>query len=469
VRDYLLLSESPSLLRAELADGTNVARDTDLVWALRTHHILVDPDKTTSTDDWSKRIERLLVDMRRLRQSAAPIAATLAQTRSPGFLSNGQPALAGCKPLFSGGGSGIESSWLFSPKTREPLRGLFPFIDFKGMPIVFPDKTPVAMRLGFSRNITVAEKPRTVGDDRQTLEGRLIELFAEGGRAVLTFPGNAQKSIWSKWGRSACLPSDDTYRWLEALFEFGWTARTGTQPLSRCVYDETGYVSLVLQGDGIFCRARPYRFRDEEFGHRFPTEAGYPFSWASTIDDVTSASIELLEWVLSETWRPKDSDGSALRTFISYSHDDERYAKRFRKCLLPIETRGTIKQWYDRQLIPGANLNNAISKEVDEADVFVFLLSDSFLASDYCIGVELKRALERALAGEACVVGIVCRPCVWQNVFPQELLVLPTDAKAITKWSPRDDAWTCIVRELERLFSHLRETPKPWPHMRPSG
>jgi hypothetical protein len=469
VRDYLLLSESPSFLRAQLADGTNIAAEREWGWALRTNDILVDLNRKTSPDDWPKRIERLLADVRALRQLAAPVAAILQQTRIPRFLTNGQPALANRTSLFFGGGSSIEPSTLFSLKTGEPLRGLFPFIDAKGTPIVFADKTPVAMRLGFSRSITAVEQPRAVGDDRRSLEGRLMELFAEGGRAVLTLPVDAQKSIWTRWGGTACLAKDDVYRWLEALFEFGWAAPLGAPPLTRCVYDETGYVSQVLNGDGLFCRVRPFHLRDGDFGQRFPTEAGHPFSWASTIDDVMSASIELLEGLLSEGWRRKNPDGSPLRTFISYSHDDERYAKRLRKCLRPIERRGAIAPWYDRELFPGTNLDSEISKQVDEADVFIFLLSDSFLASDYCVGVELKRALERALAGEACVVGIVCRPCVWTKVFPRELLVLPTDGKAIIKWSVPDDAWAQIVSEMDRLFLHLLQTPKPWTQMRPSA
>jgi hypothetical protein len=468
VRDYLLLSESPSFLNIDLGDGTNIARDSDWGWAARTQDILVDLNRTTSSDNWSGRIERLLSDVRALRNSASPVAAILHQTRLPRFLANGRPALAGRVPLFGGRGSGLEPSSLFSLKTREPLRGLFPFIDAGGSPIVFPDKTPVAMRLGFSRQITVAEQARSVGDNRRSLEGRLIELFAEGGRAVLTFPVQAQKSIWNRWGGTAYLPKDDRYRWLEALFEFGWTPRSGAQPLSRYVFDETGYVSLALEGDGMFSRTRPFHFGDENFAQRFPTEGGHPFSWASTIDDVMGSSVELLEWLLSEAWRSKGSTGLPLRTFISYSHDDDRYVERLTKCLRPIERRGAIAKWHDGELFPGTNLNSAISKQLDETDVFICLLSDSFLASDYCVGVELNRALERARTGDACVVGIVCRPCVWETVFPRELLVLPTDAKAIAKWSVPDDAWACIVSELDRLFSHLSQSPKPWPHMRPS-
>ena len=105
--------------------------------------------------------------------------------------------------------------------------------------------------------------------------------------------------------------------------------------------------------------------------------------------------------------------------------------------------------------MPGTNLHEAIVEQASSADVFIFMLSDDFMASDYCTGVELKMALERAGRGEACVVGIVTRPCVWNSTFPSELLVLPRDANPITAWRPQDKGWQNVLEGLQRLFEAL--------------
>lgn len=159
----------------------------------------------------------------------------------------------------------------------------------------------------------------------------------------------------------------------------------------------------------------------------------------------------------------------AKRLFISYSHDDERFVDDLKKVLKPLIRDDRIVLWYDRELVAGSNLDHVISDRVEDADVFVSILSSSFLGSDYCTGKELKRAIDRARAGNACLVGIVVRPCHWEQIFPSNLLVLPKDAKAITKWSNRDEAWTYVVKEIARLIDHLQSTPKPWTHMRPNA
>ena len=230
----------------------------------------------------------------------------------------------------------------------------------------------------------------------------------------------------------------------------------------------SGHSSLVLEGDRLFPRVPTFAVGDLVIAHGFPTEGGHPFRWGSKIEDVTSASIDVLEWISSEGWKKDHAMEGPLRIFMSYSHDDEVFVTRLKKCLRPLERRGIVDPWYDRELLPGSNFDDTIAQQVDEADIFVFLLSDSFLASDYCTGIELKRALERARDGQACLVGIVIRPCMWKTEFPKELMTLPKDAKPITTWDFDDNAWLSITEGLKRLTDHLRQTPKPWMNMQPT-
>lgn len=67
-------------------------------------------------------------------------------------------------------------------------------------------------------------------------------------------------------------------------------------------------------------------------------------------------------------------------------------------------------------------------------------MSANFLASDYCYGVEMKRALERQEAGEARVVPILVRPMDWTGAPFAHLQALPTDAKPITSWRNKETA-----------------------------
>ena len=54
-----------------------------------------------------------------------------------------------------------------------------------------------------------------------------------------------------------------------------------------------------------------------------------------------------------------------------------------------------------------------IAKELGSCDLFLMLVSPDFLASDYCVNREMKRALERHRDDEAHVVPIIVEPCDW--------------------------------------------------------
>ena len=43
------------------------------------------------------------------------------------------------------------------------------------------------------------------------------------------------------------------------------------------------------------------------------------------------------------------------------------------------------------------------------------LISPSFIASDYCYGIELKCALDRHHAGQARIIPIILRPVDWSG------------------------------------------------------
>ncbi|MEM7794112.1 MAG: TIR domain-containing protein [Cyanobacteria bacterium P01_C01_bin.118] len=89
------------------------------------------------------------------------------------------------------------------------------------------------------------------------------------------------------------------------------------------------------------------------------------------------------------------------------------------------------------------------------ADIILLLISADFIASDYCYEIELQQAMERHQAGEARVIPIILRPADWQNTPFSELQAFPTNAKPITSWSDRDEAWLNVEMLLEKRFKIL--------------
>jgi tetratricopeptide (TPR) repeat protein len=77
------------------------------------------------------------------------------------------------------------------------------------------------------------------------------------------------------------------------------------------------------------------------------------------------------------------------------------------------------------------------------------------LSSDYCFGIEMQRALQREQANEARVIPILLRPVDWKQAPFAHLQLLPTDAKPITTWRNRDEAFANVAAGIRRAIEDL--------------
>jgi len=146
---------------------------------------------------------------------------------------------------------------------------------------------------------------------------------------------------------------------------------------------------------------------------------------------------------------------SMARLFFSYSHDDELHRDQLEKHFAALKHEGLIESWHDRRILAGANLDAAIDQHLEQADVVLLLVSASFIASRYCYGIEMTRALQRQSRGEVKVVPVIVRPCDWQNTPLGQLMAAPRDGKAITTWSNIDEAYADVARQLRSVVEAL--------------
>jgi len=146
---------------------------------------------------------------------------------------------------------------------------------------------------------------------------------------------------------------------------------------------------------------------------------------------------------------------SALSVFVSYSHRDESFKDDLVKHLSPLKRLGLVEEWHDRKITAGAEWDKVISEKLEAAKIILLLVSIDFITSAYCYDVELERALERHAKNEAVVIPIVVRNCLWQHTPFAKLQALPKDAKAVSSWSDRDDAFTIIAESIRQIAEQL--------------
>ena len=144
---------------------------------------------------------------------------------------------------------------------------------------------------------------------------------------------------------------------------------------------------------------------------------------------------------------------AAKSLFVSYSHKDTQHLETLKTHLKPLERANSISPWFDHYLIPGDDIDPKVAEALEKADIIVLLVSSDFLASDYCYTIEMKRALQRHDNGEARVVPVIVRDCVWKTTAPfGRLAALPTDGNAVMSlhWPDKDEAWRIVAEGIHK-------------------
>src|SRR5437016_4251919 len=129
-----------------------------------------------------------------------------------------------------------------------------------------------------------------------------------------------------------------------------------------------------------------------------------------------------------------------IKVFVSYAHEDDALRQKLQNHLSDLTQEDFIVLWHDREISPGADWQHEIDVHLNDAHIILLLISADFLASQYCRGIEVKRALERHADGEARVIPIILRHVLWKRTPIRELKALPKDGKPVRSWQDEDEA-----------------------------
>lgn len=94
------------------------------------------------------------------------------------------------------------------------------------------------------------------------------------------------------------------------------------------------------------------------------------------------------------------------RIFVSYSREDSAWVKELTRFLAPWLRDRRVGLWADTLISAGHNWQNEIEAAIQQAKVAVLLVTKSFLASNFIVGIELPAILARARSNELKLVWI---------------------------------------------------------------
>jgi tetratricopeptide (TPR) repeat protein len=148
--------------------------------------------------------------------------------------------------------------------------------------------------------------------------------------------------------------------------------------------------------------------------------------------------------------------------FVSYSHQDERWKDRIVQQLRVLEPEGVLEVWDDRRIAPGADWFSEIEQSMERAVAAVLLISADFLTSEFILGQEVPRLLERRRSEGLLVLPVIVHPCDWRGVeWLARINCRPRDGRplASVRRARADQNLAALVAEIRGLLG--RGFPPP--------
>ena len=142
-----------------------------------------------------------------------------------------------------------------------------------------------------------------------------------------------------------------------------------------------------------------------------------------------------------------------VKIFFCYAREDEALLNMLKAHLKPLQRQGYIDIWHDRDISAGTEWEREISQQLNAAHIILLLISPDFMNSDYCYGIEMKRALERHENGDAHVIPIILRHVYWRGEPLGKLQALPTDAKPVKSWPDQDEALYNVTEGIRKVVN----------------
>src|SRR5260221_3651321 len=146
-----------------------------------------------------------------------------------------------------------------------------------------------------------------------------------------------------------------------------------------------------------------------------------------------------------------------IKIFFCYAHEDETLLNQLKAHLRPLERKGLIEMWLDRDINAGVAWESEIDTQLNAAQIILLLVSSDFIDSDYCYSKEMKQALERHNREEARVIPIILRHVYWKEAPFGKLQALPKDGKPVTsnQWHNLDEAFYDIAENIQKVTGEL--------------
>lgn len=153
-----------------------------------------------------------------------------------------------------------------------------------------------------------------------------------------------------------------------------------------------------------------------------------------------------------------------VHLFYSYCHKDEQYRDTMDKSLSLLKKEGSLMSWHDQLILPGQEISKNVKKEMNKADIMVFLISQDFIASTECLNEwEYAKQIDAKKDKSFFRIPIILTDCAWKDLLGgDDIKALPKDGKAVAEFGDGHVAWQQVYEGIKVVIEQLKNnfTPK---------
>jgi tetratricopeptide (TPR) repeat protein len=144
--------------------------------------------------------------------------------------------------------------------------------------------------------------------------------------------------------------------------------------------------------------------------------------------------------------------GQPPLVFISYSHADKRWLAKLRPFLKQLERHGKLEAWADTSLPTGSSWYEELGERMRNARAAILLVTQNFLASDFCSREEVPVLLQQSRRGRLTLFPVLLDHCNYEaERWLKRIQMRTWDGAPIrTARQNYTSAFTSLAQELER-------------------
>jgi hypothetical protein len=148
--------------------------------------------------------------------------------------------------------------------------------------------------------------------------------------------------------------------------------------------------------------------------------------------------------------------------YVSYSSSDEKLVEQLVRHIRLLERERGAELWFDRNPITaGEAREHELRQRLEDADVFLLLISADYLEKGFGVEVEMPRAIERARSGEASIIPVLLRDVSLRGTELAEFQLFPSDGRAIASRRDKTKVFDELADVLGAVIDRQADPSRP--------